>query len=261
MQSRQSLLAAFAVGRGSVVCTAGGGGKTSLMFALARALAAQGLRVITTTTTRIYPPTAEQSPRLVLLEESHDPVFVLREALAASGHVTVARRRDASDKIGAVPPELVDALAAAKLADAIIVEADGAAGRPLKAARDGEPVFPECSTDCVLIAGVEAIGAPLDEDHVFRSALASELLGVPLGAQVTAEAAAALLLGPRGLASRAPEASRIRVFVNKVESPEQENAAYGLARAAFAPACLRRPERVILGSLRRIEAGFAVLER
>lgn len=258
---RQSLLRAFSLDPGAVVSIAGGGGKTSLMFALAQALLANGQRVITTTTTRIYPPTAEQSPRLVLLNDLHDPVAVVREALAASGHVTVARQRDSGNKIGAMLPDLVDALAAAKIADAIIVEADGAAGRPIKAAREGEPVFPRSSTQCVIVVGVEAIGAPLDEDHVFRSALASEILGIPIGTRLTAQAAADLVLGERGLASRAAEDCSISMFVNKVESPEQQESAYELARAAFALPPGRRPGRVVVGSLRRIEAGFFVLDR
>ena len=261
MESRFPLLSAFAIGRGAVVSIAGGGGKTSLMFALARSLLAEGRRVITTTTTRIYPPTEEQSPRLVLLQDSDDPIAVVREALAATGHVTVGRQRNSNNKIGAIPADLVDALAAAELADVIIVEADGAASRPIKAARDGEPVFPPSSTDCVIVGGVEAIGAPLDEVHVFRSVLASEILGVPIGTQLTAQAVAALLLGPRGLARRAPEQSGIEMFINKVESLEQEQSAYDLARAAFALPPGRRPERVVVGSLRRVDAGFFVLER
>jgi len=261
MESRFPLLAAFSIGRGAVVSIAGGGGKTSLMFALARTFLAEGRRVITTTTTRIYPPTEEQSPHLVLLEESVDPIAAVRDALAAAGHVTVGHQRNSNNKIGAISPALVDALAAAKLADVIIVEADGAAGRPIKAARDGEPVFPPSSTHCLFVAGVEAIGAPLDEVHVFRSALAGEILGLPSGATLSAEAVADLLLGPRGLASRSPEESVIQIFVNKAESPEQVQSAYELARATFALRPGRLPERVVVGSLMRVDAGFFVLER
>eukprot|EP01052_Picozoa_sp_SAG31_P008347 SAG31_NODE_420_length_15868_cov_11.896823_1_plen_80_part_00 len=46
----------LAVGKGSIVAFVGGGGKTSLMFALARQLCGAGLRVLCTTTTKMMKP-------------------------------------------------------------------------------------------------------------------------------------------------------------------------------------------------------------
>lgn len=259
MKPPAPLLSALPVERGAVVSLAGGGGKTRLMYALAGALTRQGRRVVTTTTTRIYPPAGDDSPALLLLEGCADALGAIRRQLDETALATVAHRRNPDGKLAGVPGALVDDWAAAGIAEAIIVEADGSAGRPLKAARDGEPVFPRSSTDCVLVMGIEALGRPLDETHVFRSALAREITGLPPGAPVTPDAAALLLLGPRGLARAAPARSRLTVFLNKVESPEQERQASALARAL-----LERGEprliRVVLGSLKDAEAGFAVLE-
>ncbi len=257
---RLPLLAAFGVEPGAVVSLAGGGGKTRLMYALARALASEGRRVLTTTTTRIYPPAADESPSLLLLQGSADPLGAIRQRLALTRHLTVAERLNPDGKLAGLPAALVDDLAAAALTDAIIVEADGSAGRSLKAARDGEPVFPRSSTHCVLVMGMDALGMPLDEPWVFRSALASEITGVAQGTPVTAEAIAELLLGPRGLAARAPDASRLAVFLNKVESPEQETHAYELARLLLARAPARLA-RAVVGSLERGQAGFTLFEK
>lgn len=254
------LLAAFDAAPGRVLSLAGGGGKTSLMWALARALVGAGRRVLTTTTTRIYPPARGESPALVLREETPAWIEAIRRHAAEVGHVTVAERRSPDGKLGGLPGEAVDELAASALVDVIIVEADGSAGRPLKAARENEPAFPRSSTDCVLVTGVEALGAPLDERWVFRAALAAEVCGLPPGAPVTAEAVGELLLGPRGLARPAPAAARVLVFVNKVEDPEQQTRAYDLARRLRARGD-RRLARVVVGSLRRADAGFAVFEK
>ena len=54
---------------GGVISLVGAGGKTTLMFRLARELADTGERVLTTTTTRILRPTKEQSASVVV---SHD---------------------------------------------------------------------------------------------------------------------------------------------------------------------------------------------
>ncbi|MCK7504559.1 MAG: hypothetical protein MZV70_11045 [Desulfobacterales bacterium] len=49
---------------GGVVSLVGAGGKTSLMYRLARELAGTGQAVLTTTTTRIYPPAGGPVRRL-----------------------------------------------------------------------------------------------------------------------------------------------------------------------------------------------------
>lgn len=255
MSPALGLLEAFDVARGSIVSLAGGGGKTTLMYALAAAATARGWRVITTTTTRIYPPAPDESPTLVLLDAHADAPDVLRRQLVARGHVTVAQRALADGKLGGVAPGVVDSWAAGGVADAIVVEADGGAGRPLKAARDGEPVFPACSTDCVLVVGADALGAPLDERWVFRSALAAEIAAIPLGAPVTPGVVADLLLGPRGLARAAPPRSRVWVFINKAESSERRAAADAAARWLVARA-KGRLAGVVVGSLRHPAHGF-----
>lgn len=254
------LVSAFAIGRGHAVSLAGGGGKTSLMYLLARALTDRGWRVVTTTTTRIYPPTESESPSLVLLDEVPDGLAAVRQRLAKAAHVTVAARRNPDGKLAGISPAAVDRLAAAGLADVIVVEADGSAGRPLKAAGHGEPVYPASTTHCLLVIGADALGVPLDEATVFRSVLAAEISGLALGAPVTAETVAALLLGPRGLAAPAPSASRLAVFVNKVEDPGREAVASHLALRLL-KAGAPRLERVVVGSLWRADAGFRVFER
>ncbi len=260
MRVARSLLEAFALDRRCVVALAGGGGKTSLIWLLARALAEQGWRVLTTTTTRIFPPAPEESPALVLLEHEPDAVAAIRRALATYAHVTAALRRNPDGKLAGLAPRTVDELAAAGVADAIVVEADGAAGRPLKAAREGEPVFPQSTTDCLIVVGADALGAPLDEQWVYRSALAAEITGLERGATVDVASAALLLVGPRGLARPAPRRSRVVVFVNKVESAMDQSRSQDLARALFAQAGARLAA-VVAGSLRSVADRFVVFEK
>lgn len=257
---RLPLSLAFAVAPGQVVSLAGGGGKTTLMYLLAQELVREGRRVVTTTTTRIYPPAETESPSLVLLDDVADPVPVLRAKLAETRHVTVAARRTPDGKLAGIPGPLVDALSAAGVADVVIVEADGSAGRPLKAARDGEPIWPESTSTAILVAGVDGVDQPLEETVVFRSALAAEILDLPAGAPMTPNAVATLLLGPRGLARCAPSRSRLIVFLNKVEDVRRRAAADHLARALLTRGDPRL-ERVVVGSLRHAAEGFQVLTR
>lgn len=254
-----TLLDALGLGTRPVVSLAGGGGKTTLMWTLAAALVAEGRTVLTTTTTRIYPPSPAESPVVRLLAGESDRAAAVAAALAASLHVTVALE-PAADKLRGLAAETIDAIAAAEIADAIIVEADGAAGRPLKAARAGEPVWPARSTLCVAVMGIDALGGPLDEAHVFRAGLAADITGLAAGAPVTAGAAAALLVGERGVLREAPAGARRLAFINKVATAAEHAAAQDLAGALLRGA--RRPlAGVVIGSLRCPERGFSVRER
>ena len=62
------LLEAFGISLSEHVCLAlvGGGGKTTTMFALARALKESGKRVLVTTTTNIFMPEENQCDTIIL---------------------------------------------------------------------------------------------------------------------------------------------------------------------------------------------------
>ena len=68
----------------------GAGGKTTLMYALARRMADAGRRVVCTTTTKIFPP--ENGLPVVLLEGVADPVAAVHDALFAAPCVVAAGR-------------------------------------------------------------------------------------------------------------------------------------------------------------------------
>jgi probable selenium-dependent hydroxylase accessory protein YqeC len=98
----------------------------------------------------------------------------------------------------------------------IVVEADGAAGRSLKAPREGEPVLPANTTLLVPVVGIDVLDYPLNEEHVFRSEIAARLLNISKGRPVTKEIIAGLL--PEIIKGR-PEGARVIPFINKVDLP------------------------------------------
>ncbi|MDD5285128.1 MAG: selenium cofactor biosynthesis protein YqeC [Desulfuromonadaceae bacterium] len=199
-----------------VISFVGGGGKTSLMFHLARLLAMSGQRVLTTTTTKIFVPTPEQS-ETVLVES--DPQTLLRLAssgLKYSGHITAASAHLAgSGKLKGFAPEDIDAFEQYALFDWILVEADGSAGRSLKAPADHEPVIPSKTTVLVAVAGLDVLGKPLSEESVFRSALAGKLMGLSEGETITESALARFFSQPSAPFKGAPPSSRRFIFLNK----------------------------------------------
>jgi probable selenium-dependent hydroxylase accessory protein YqeC len=228
----------------------GGGGKTSLMYALAHALVADGRTVITSTSTRIRPPRPDESPLLVLADEEPEFVPALRAALARFPHVTVALSRlVAEDKLAGLPLAALESLEDEALAAHLLVEADGAARRSLKAYLGHEPVVSARPGLVIAVVGVDVLGRALDDTNVHRAALLQERLGRPAGALVTPEDIAAAVLGPGGYASRVAPEHEFALFLSKADTPAAREAAEQIAAALRAADTARRIARIVIGDV------------
>lgn len=242
-----------------VVSLVGGGGKTSIMFRLAQELVYGGETVITTTTTKILEPSASETPLLILEKDESAILSALTTKLMHYRHITVVTEKLPSGRLVGISPELVDKISIMKLADYIIVEADGAACRPLKAPNATEPVFPANTSLVVAVVGVDAIGCPLTEKDVFRSEIASRLLGLPLGATVTADSVALLITHHQGIIKGAPHGARIVPFINKVDLDGGLARGRDLAKRILAKSH-PRIRRVVLGQAKSDEPAVEVEE-
>ena len=205
-----------------VLSLTGGGGKTSIMFHLARQLSEAGKKVLTTTTTKIFTPDASQSETVMI---DPDPKEILLQApslLARTRHITAAAARmDDAGKLKGFPPETIRLFEDSGLFDWILVEADGSARRPLKAPAEHEPVIPANTSVLIAVAGLEALGRPLTEELVFRSELAGERMGLEEREEITACAMARLCAHPLGLFKGAPRQAARFIFLNKADDLER----------------------------------------
>lgn len=237
---------ALELDRHPIICLVGAGGKTSLMFAMARELAASGNHVITSTTTKIFKPSPEETPFLLIREGAGDITKSIPEVIHRYGHFTLVESPLPEKKLKGVNPELIDELAFLNEVDHIVVEADGAARLPLKAPGENEPVIPSNTSLVVVVVGIDSIGLELSMGHVFRPHIVSELTGLPLGEKVTLEVIAELILHPRGMAKGTPLHSTIIPFLNKVDIPEGIEKGRALARRILGKGRLKI-NRVVLG--------------
>ena len=232
-----------------VISLVGAGGKTTLMFRLAKELFLSGRKVVTTTTTKILEPTSGETSSLFIDPNEEKIKDFVRQHLNQYHHITITRERLGSGKLKGVSPDLVNELWSLQEIDAIIVEADGAAGRPVKAPREDEPVIPTGTTLVVAILGVDGIERELNKESVFQPERVSKMTGIPIGENLTDEAMAILMIHPEGIFKGTPSSSRVVAFLNKVDIP------LGVARARrIAQKILekkhRQIERVVLGQLK-----------
>ena len=124
----------------AVISVTGAGGKTSLVFAWARELAAAGKSVIITTTTHMYRPERMEEDGISIVV-SDDP--------------------ERPDKVMAPPADILDSLR--ETADVVLIEADVSRRMPLKWPAEWEPVIPDYTDYTVCVAGLSALGRKTSE--------------------------------------------------------------------------------------------------
>jgi len=254
-----------------VVSFVGAGGKTTAALRLMEELAGIGRWVVFTTTTKILEPIPRENEYLLLANEE-EALAQVPELLTRSLKVFLAQRRleevdptalrgSDSDypmrpnKLDGVSSSLVDHLAlrlssgqARRLNEAVIlVEADGAGHRALKAPAAHEPVVPASTTILVPLADLTVLGKPLAEEHVHRPELVARLTGAALGEPVTVEMVATVLSHPQGGLKGLPKQARVIPILNQMAEYRPLREARQIARLILRN---ERVERVIIASLR-----------
>ncbi|MDK9710227.1 selenium cofactor biosynthesis protein YqeC [Acidaminobacter sp.] len=201
----------------AVISLCGAGGKTSALFDLAATLKQrdQHSRIVVLTTTRMM---VEKSPRI-----DH---FISVDALTQIGKLSpgitmVARGMDEQGKIYGFEPRDIDLWIEGPAFEQnnsfVLIEADGANKKPLKAPRDGEPRFPGKTQVVLGVLGADAFDLPAVEARIHRLALFLELTGMKEGDLVTAEALADLIHSENGLFKSCPADALKIILVNKAE--------------------------------------------
>ncbi len=209
---------------GMIVALVGAGGKTTTMFRLAAEQVALGARVITTTTTHIYPPTPEQTGALVLSPEREALLERAAAALARHPHITVASGPAHEGKLRGIPAEWVADLYALPGVNFVLVEADGAKGRIIKAPAAYEPVIPSSANLVLLLASAEALGQPLSDGIAHRLERVEAVTSLKAGETVTPQALARLATQPEGLLQGVPPGVPAVLVLTHVDAARLESA-------------------------------------
>jgi len=200
-----------------LITLTGAGGKTSLSHWLESFFKANRKRVITTTTTKILPPSRGH---IVLQADGPDLIDRVRTAFATVSGFTIARDYDPeSGKLLGISRETVSALHNSRLADVILVEGDGAARKPLKAPAKHEPVIPHETGLCIGVMGLDAVYRSLNEYNVHRNTVFAAVTGAGQRDVVRPRHLIRLAESEMGIFKGIPADCAKAVFLNKTDSP------------------------------------------
>jgi molybdenum cofactor cytidylyltransferase len=225
-----NLREALAMDQREVVSNVGGGGKTTVLYRLARETVEAGGKAVVTGTTRFTPPEGAELPPAVLNENTEELLAELQEALGREPLVVAGAGWGNQGRIMPVEPHALARIATIEGVAAVVAEADGSAGRPFKAPAAHEPVVAPSTTLLLTDTGLDVIGRPLDAEHVHRPEIVAELSGAELGAPVTEALVARVLLDPNGGRKGLPAGARWLPVLNKADTAERLEAARRIAR-------------------------------
>jgi probable selenium-dependent hydroxylase accessory protein YqeC len=240
--------------RNGVITVIGSGGKTSLLWFLARCFACgdgqaggNGRRVLVTTTTKMGAPdvTAGLFDHFINFSNgTGNPPPVIKPGITLAGC-----HEAGSTKMTAVPFEILSCLT--RNADVTLIEGDGSKMLPLKGWADYEPVVVPETAVTVGIMPLWALGMPVTEAIVHRLDLFCALSGAQKGDSLTESHVAAAISGEGARRGLFAEARGKRVlFFNQAENDTALRAAREVA------GLLPRPfktslDAVIAGSIKQ----------
>jgi len=196
-----------------LIAIVGAGGKTTTMYILASELAQRGKRVITTTTTQIFYPEPGATDTLIVASRTDTLLKKIDEALQQYHRVTVAGAVLRTEKLAGLQPEQPYELLVRSGADVVIVEADGARHRMIKAPAEHEPVIPLQTNVALLLMSAEVVNQTLSDRIAHRPELVAKVTGIHMGDVLSPAVIARLINSEQGALKNLPETASAYLLV------------------------------------------------
>jgi probable selenium-dependent hydroxylase accessory protein YqeC len=205
------------------IAVIGSGGKTTAIFQMAKEFAARDLKVIITTTTRMF-----REPG-ILATTSQDARKLLEHQSIVIVGIPVE-----NGKIAGLVEEQANELT--QIADIVLVEADGSKRLPLKVPAAHEPVIPSGTDRMILVAGLSGIGTRLSMS-CHRAELTAELLEVSNEHMIQPEDIGRMIL--KGYMEKLISGkSQVTVLLNQADDTELRRTGEDIAKLLTPYSCV-----------------------
>lgn len=277
------MLLTGAVGLGKkekVIGVIGAGGKTTFVFRLGNELAASGENVLITTTTHMRCPGEQDVDKLIFLDNLFEIEEIQKSRNQDRGKIAgsellsklpgsmfssdsnphrffLAEKKIENGKVRGVNKGIVNHLKSIDAFRAVIVEADGAARKPIKSYERYEPVLPSSTDLVVVVVGIDALYAEFNEENVHRFKLAAGVVSAEPGRSLELEDFVKLVEQGAGKAREQAPGARIIAFINKVDSSTLLKQALPAGYQLFNRGLF---QRVVIGSCQKPEKVLKVID-
>lgn len=196
------------------VAWVGAGGKTSLIFAIAHELFAH--KCVITTTTRMASSEikfADQSTKITEFE-NFEVDQINKVTLIFSGFV-----ENEETKLSGYSVDELKTISDALLQNNIplLIEADGSKRKPCKFPGVHEPIIPLFVNKVCVVAGLSALGKPLNEENFHRPEEIARALNVSMGVTITTDHLFEILSHPEGSLKNIPDQAEKILFLHQAD--------------------------------------------
>lgn len=222
---------------GSIVSFVGGGGKTSALFSLARR---QRHPVLLTTTTKVGFNQVQTADRILPPRD-----FLAEPEIAGESRViwvSELPENGETRKISGISSADFTELArrAARLGYSILIEADGAHRRSIKAPETHEPVIPPETTAVAACIGLSVLGQPATDESVHRLVRYLDCVGGQPGDIITEDSILRLVAHPEGSFKSTPDSAERILLLNQADNAALLDRALKIADRALSAASADR---------------------
>lgn len=193
-----------------LISIVGAGGKTSLMFFLARELS-KSFKVLVTTTTKIYIPERKEYDYIAVGKSNIQRCIKLRNK---KGIYVFGKSINNENKIVGLNSKLLNKLKS--YFDYILIEADGSKQKSLKGWNNFEPVICDSTDMTIGVVDIKAIGVEAITKNIFRLDEFMKLCDISKGEKIKVDHLVKMILHPKGLFKNAI-GNRV-LYINKVEN-------------------------------------------
>ncbi len=218
-----SLISALNIRNKEMISFVGAGGKTTAMFELARRLKSEDRKILVTTTTKIMLPDKKEYDKIIFDNSEQINIFMK----ISPNTVTCLGRAlyNEHNKVTGINSGYLDRIFENNIFDYILIEADGAKRKPIKAPAGHEPVIPSKTTMTIGMIGLDSINKPLNEENVHRADIFAAVTGGELGSIIDENMIAELILSEKGIFKNSPAHSRKTIIFNKAEELSKRESA------------------------------------
>ncbi|MBI9098473.1 MAG: putative selenium-dependent hydroxylase accessory protein YqeC [Spirochaetaceae bacterium] len=196
-----------------IISITGGGGKTSTLFTLARELA--NFRVLLTTTTKILLPESSGLYDIVI-EKNNERLLQLICSKPHKNHIVCGITSEKyPEKLTGCSESFLNEVK--EFYDYILIEADGSAGKPIKAPAEHEPAVSQYSTMYIGVIGMDCLEKNGSSENVHRPELFSKIRNKRESELISVDDIIRLVNSPVGLFKGSSESGRKILLLNKGE--------------------------------------------
>ncbi len=224
------LIKALRYSKPESVAFVGAGGKTTAIFQAARELSLTSNRithdqtVLVTASTHFGAWQAKLADHVCSISSAQD---IQKLEKQIPNGVVLLYGEEKNDRMGGLQTTLLEAVhrLAKDHSLPLLIEADGAHLRPLKAPGEHEPAIPDFTQAVVVVAGLSGLGKPLQDEWVHRPERFAEITGLQLGKTITDDVLVKVLLNKVGGLKNVPLQARKMVLLNQADTAELQSLA------------------------------------